>query len=339
MLDYTSADIDNPDSKIEDGEIRRARLNVTGKLSEQFKYKAEINKASGGPILFEDAYVQFTPKGTKIKITAGQMTTHNSLDEKNSSRFMSTIERAAFTDAFGFDRRLGLSIGTSGSNYTFDLGAFTTNLREEGDPKQGYVYSGRGTYNPIKTDDMLVHLGASWRYRSNGKNGSELRYRQRPYTHSAPSRIINTGRFAKSDDFLGAEAAVISGPFWVAGEYGNMAAHGNGAKVDASFNGFYGEAGIFFGGKRTYKGGKFGRPKVDNPLGKGGMGALALVARFDQLDLQDKVYLGKLDTVILGADWYPTKNTRVSVNYFDADAENGSADKAKGFVGRLYYDF
>ena len=339
MLDYTSADVKNPDSSIEDHEIRRARLNISGKLTDQIKYKVEINKSTGDPVLFEDAWIQFTPMGSKIKIKAGQMVIHNSLDEQNSSRFMSVLERAAFTDAFGFSRRVGLSVGTSGENYTFNIGAFGSNIRQEGNPKEGYAFAGRGTYNPVKTDDMLVHLGASWRYRSKGDDGSDLRYRQRPYTHVAPSRIINTGRFAESDNFLGVEAAMLSGPFWVAGEYAALSANGNGTNIDGDFKGFYGEAGIFFGGKKTYKGGKFNRPKVNNPVGKGGYGALSLVARFDQLDLQDAAYLGKLDTMILGADWYPTKNTRVGINFFDSDAENGSADKVSGFLARLHYDF
>lgn len=339
MVDYTNANVDDPDSKIEDSELRRSRLNISGRLSEQIKYKVEVNKSTGDPLLFEDAWVQFTPKGSKLNFKLGQMVIHNSLDEKTSSRFMSTLERAAFTDAFSFSRRIGVSVETAGDNYTFKAGAFGSNIRQDGDPNNGYAFSGRGTYNPVKTDDMLVHMGASWRYRAKGKDGSELRYRQRPYTHVAPSRIINTGRFAKNDNFFGAEMAMLSGPFWVAGEYAALSAKGNETNLDANFDGFYGEAGMFFGGRKVYKGGRFNRPKVDNPLGKGGLGALALVARLDKLDLQDEIYRGKLDTLVLGVDWYPTKNTRIGVNYFDADAENGSANNANGVVARFFYDF
>ncbi|MGJ8561992.1 MAG: OprO/OprP family phosphate-selective porin [Alphaproteobacteria bacterium] len=339
QIDYTNADIDTPDSSINDTELRRARLHVIGAYGSSVKYKIELNKASGSSVNVEDAYLQFTPEGSRFKIKAGQFKTHNSLDEQTSSRFISTLERAAFTDAFAFDRRVGLSVGTSGDNYTFDAGVFTTNLEENGGTDEGHAVSARGTFNPIKTDDMLVHLGASWRYRSKGDTASELRYRQRPYTHVAPSRIIDTGRFAKSDNFLGVEAAVIAGQFWAAGEYGLLGANGNGANSNADFGGFYGEAGVFFGGARTYKGGKFNRPKVDKPLGEGGYGALALVARYDQIDLQDGVYIGELDTMIIGADWYPIKYTRIGLNYFDSDATNGTADKGRGFTARLQFDF
>lgn len=339
MIDYTIADIDTPDADINDSEVRRARIQVSGKYGDSIKYKVEFNKASGDSINLEDAYIQFSPKGSKFKVTVGQDNTPNSLDELTSSRFTATLERAAFTDAFGFNRRLGVAVGTSGDNYTFDAGVYTTNLEQDAGPDEGHAAAARGTFNPVKTDDMLIHLGASWRYRSKGDTGSELRYRQRPYTHVAPSRIIDTGRFAKSDNFLGAEAAVMAGQFWAAGEYAVMNANGNGTNPDGDFAGFYGEAGVFFGGKRTYKGGKFNRPKVNSPIGGGGYGALALVARYDKLDLQDGIYQGELETIVLGADWYPTKYTRVGINYFDSDATNGSADKGRGLLTRLSFDF
>jgi phosphate-selective porin len=79
--------------------------------------------------------------------------------------------------------------------------------------------------------------------------------------------------------------------------------------------------------------------KVDNPIGEGGMGAVSLVARYDTLDLEDSGYQGQLDTIILGADWLPTKNTRLRVNYFNAEAEGGYAESASGINARLGFDF
>lgn len=339
MIDYTLADIQTPDSDINATEVRRARLSVSGNYGDGIKYKFEANKASGSNIEVTDAYIQFVPENSKFKVKVGQFKTHNSLDEDTSSRFISTIERAAFTDAFSLDRRVGVSVGTSGKTYTFNAGVFTTNLEQDGGTEEGHALAARGTFNPVKTDDMLVHLGASWRYRSKGDTSANLRYRQRPYTHAAPSRIVNTGRFAQSDNFYGAEAAVIAGQFWAAGEYAALNAKGNGTNPDANFGGFYGEAGMFFGGTKTYKGGKFNRPKVDTPVGEGGYGALSLVVRYDKLDIQDNIYQGELDTLVLGADWYPTKYTRLGINYFDSDAENGTADKGRGVVARLWFDF
>ena len=252
---------------------------------------------------------------------------------------MSTLERSAFTDAFALNRRLGVSVGTSGSNYSLNVGAYTTNVNEPTGGDEGHAFAARGTYNPIKTDETIVHLGASWRYRSTGEDGSDFRYRQRPYTHVAASRIVDTGRFADSDNLYIGEALVMHKNIWAAGEYAALSANGSGINEDADFSGGYAEAGIMFGGKRTYKGAKYNRPVVDSPLGDGGMGALALVARYDTLDLDDGPYTGQLDTVVLGADWWPTDHVRIGLNYFDVDAEDGSSESGSGLLTRLSIDF
>ncbi len=342
MLDYTIADLSDPDSEIQDEEIRRFRVNASGKLAKNLKYKVETTiDTEDDKLVFEDALIEYKPGGGAWKIKAGQQKTTVSLDEQTSSRFISTLERSAFTDAFGFSRRVGITASTGGDNYSFAAGVFTSNLEgtDGGSPKRGKAASARATYNPIKTDDMTVHLGASWRYREKGDDSSNLRYRQRPYTHVAPSRIIDTGRFAKSDNTFGVEAAATTGKLWAAGEASFLSAKGEGANEDASFGGYYGEVGVFFGGEKVYKGHKFNRPKVHKPFGQGGYGAVSLVARYDSVDLQDAVYTGKLDTIVLGADWWPTSKTRFGINYFDADAENGSADKGEGVVARFGFDF
>ena len=344
MLDYTVADLSNPDSEIRDEEIRRMRVKASGKVGSKWSYKVEttIDAEDGNELILEDAYVQYKPGIGNWALIVGQDNTTVSMAEQTSSLFSSVYERAAFTDAFGFSRRLGVIAKTSGDNYTFSAGVFSSNLEGSGGGStgNGTAATARATYNPVKSEDMTVHLGAYWRYRDKGdEENSDLRYRQRPFTHAAPSRIINTGRFAKSDNTFGIEAAATTGKLWAAGEASFLSANGSDVNPDANFGGYYGEVGMFFGGEKVYKGNKFNRPKVHKPFGQGGIGAFSVVARYDSLDLQDEVYTGKLDTIVLGADWWPTGNTRLGVNYFNADAENGSADKGEGIVARAQFDF
>lgn len=356
MLDYTVAEVNTPDVSVNDSEIRRARLFAKGKFGDAVKYKFEVNHATGDDLELTDGYLQFQPKGSNWHVKVGQYKTHNSLEELTSSRFITTIERGAHTDAFELNRRLGVSVGTSGDRYTFNAGLFGESINGAAFEENGNAASARFTYLPLKTEDSLVHVGASWRYRNgadspNSAVNDGLRYRQRPYSHVFGSgntngvlssgRIINTGRFAKSDNLFAGELMAIHKNFWAAAEYSVLSANGKGTNADASFGGGYIEAGYIIGGKRTYKssGGTFNRMKVDKPLGKGGWGALSLVARYDTLDLQDATYTGKLDTLVLGMDWLPTKQTRLRLNYFDSKAENGSARSANGFVARLGFDF
>ncbi len=360
MLDQAYTDIKNVDGTNTDidvtsSEVRRARLFAKGNFGSAVKYKFEFNHTTGGDIEVTDGFLQFVPKDKKFAVKVGHFKTHNSLEEEASSRFITTIERGAFTDAFGLDRRLGLSVGTSGDNYTLNAGIYGESINDNS--AKGKAAAARATFTPIKSDETTLHLGASWRYRDAGE--SDLRYRQRPYAHSLdgtntegflPSgRIVNAGRFpgdrserfAKSDNLFAIEGLLLQNNMWAAAEYSVLGANGSDNNPDADFSGGYIEAGIMFGGRRTYKasGGTYNRMKVDNPIGEGGMGAISLVARYDTLDLEDNGYLGKLDTIVLGVDWLPTKNTRLRLNYFNADAEDGYAESASGFNARLGFDF
>lgn len=356
MLDYTLADINDPDVNVSASEVRRARLFAKGKYGDAVEYKFEFNHTTGGDIEVTDGFVKFKPEALPFTVKVGHFKTHNSLEEEASSRFISTIERGAFTDAFELNRRLGLSLGRVGENYTFNVGIYADDINASNE-RNGQAVASRFTYLPYQTDETLVHVGGSWRYRNAADSfddedtGDLFRFRQRPFAHTLDStntddvlnsgRIVDTGRFASSDNFFAAEALAIHKNLWVAGEYAVLNANGGNGLEDGDFSGGYIEAGIVIGGKRSYKksGGTFDRTKVNNPIGEGGLGALSLVARYDTLDIQDGPFLGKLDTVVLGADWWPTKQTRVRLNYFDADATNGSADSANGFVARLGFDF
>ena len=356
MMDYNIVDADNANADWNASELRRLRLAVSGNVGSNVKYKVELNTNSSEDVNVEDAYVQWSPTDSKFYVKLGQFKTQNSLDEQTSSRFMSALERSAFTDAFQFNRRLGLAVGTSGKNFTASAGVFGDNLSENA-VEEGVAAAGRVTYTPIVQDGTLLHVGASARYRKTGDTQSDFRYRQRPFAH-IPGRISSTGRVADKDTFLGVEAAAIMNRFWVAGEYGMLKASCDACADDPDFDGAYLEAGVFFGGQKTYKGGKFNRPKVDNPVTDGGMGAVSLVARYDTIDLtDDAVDGGDLDTVVIGADWWPTKYTRISANYFDGNANLGMStsgldsafanlvtsgvteEDVSGFVMRAQFDF
>lgn len=345
MIDYTIADLDGADADVDGAELRRARLFVKGDLSDTISYKVEINKTGDDAFNAEDAYVEFAPKSIPVKIRVGQDNTPASISEISSSRFTSTIERAAYTDAFAFDRRLGVTVLHSGDNYAFEAGVYGQNLEADGFDTDGRAVAAHGSYTPIKTKTSVLHLGGTFRYTEAPKDNdidsddNLIRYRQRPFTHTTSDRIVATNRFADSDVFFGAEALYMNDGLWAHGEYGVLAANGEGDNEDADFSGGFAEIGYFFGGRRTYGSNVIKRYKVDKPVGEGGYGAFSVVARYDTLDLDDGPFDQTLDTVVLGVDWYPTTHTRFGLNYFNSDADNGSFESGEGVVGRLYFDF
>jgi len=121
--------------------------------------------------------------------------------------------------------------------------------------------------------------------------------------------------------------------FWAAGEYGRLVANCVTCAANPGLDGYYLEVGVFLGGRRGYANGVFARPAVHRTIVKGGPGALALIVRYDVIDLADgapdrAIDAGALKTIIVGAEWWPTAHAKISVNYFNADAALG--DTASG---------
>ena len=365
-VDYAVADADEADFDLSASALRRGRIKGYGNFGEGLKYKIEFNTNSSGDINLEDAYIQWTPQNSPLSFKAGQFKTQNSLEEANSSLDAALIERAALTDTFQLDRRAGFEVSTKGDNYLVQLGAFGQNLEEiENNGNEGFAFAGRAVYKLDLADKNLVHFGASFRHRDQN-DSDDLRYRQRPFVENT-GRIISTGRIADSDTFFGGELAGQFGQAWASGEYvvvnANCSDDALVCTEDPSFDGFSIGGGYFFGGRRNYSVGKFKRPTIDNPVTKGGWGAVSINARFDTVDLTDSgIDGGDLDTFAVGANWWLHKNARIQFNYFNADATlSGPSvgpslglesvfaasvtdatfndDSVSGFVTRLQFDF
>lgn len=320
MLDYADADGKNTPFNVNETELRRARIGTQLTFENGAKFKVEINTNDSGDVNLTDAYLKFNTGLNAAKIQIGQFKTPNSFEEATSSRFMSILERAAFTDAFELNRRVGVAVTGKTDRHTYALGVFGQNIHDD-ETFGGYAVAGRTTFRPrISAEDTVIHTGLSFRYREVDADQSQLRYRQRPVTH-IPGRIVATNRFAGSDVFVGVESAVVMGPIWVAGEYAFTFANCTACAEDPTFSGGYLEAGFMLNGKRIIKGGKFDRPEIYD----GQFGAASLALRFDRLDLMETVINGgSYRSVTLAADWWPKKSLRFAVNGFIANADLGA---------------
>lgn len=293
-------------------EIRRARLGVEGKIPGGFGYKFEMDFA-GNSANVTDAILTYGDGGLKVSI--GQQNTFQSMEELTSSRFTSFIERAAFTDAFGFERRVGVSGQVKAGAVLVQAGIFTDNIDDI--PGKEWSMDGRIVAMP-KIGDTQLHLGASV-HKAEKDGTSSVKYRQRPLVHFTGERFVNTGSFSADSEFgLGLEAAAINGPFHAAGEAYWQKVDRPGALADPTFFGGYAEAGMFLtgGDTRGYKGGKFGRVKPSNPVGEGGIGAIQFNVRYDYLDLVDAGIIGGTQNGFMASlIWTPTDYTRFMLNY------------------------
>ncbi len=141
-------------------EVRRARLGVEGTVPGGFGYKFELDFAAG-EVEFADAFLSY--KKGDAEFIVGHHNNFQSLDELTSSLHSSFIERAAFTDAFGFERRVGASVQYAEGDFIAQGGVFTdsiSDLNSVGDDNNRIGGDARLVFAP-KMGSNQLHFGAS----------------------------------------------------------------------------------------------------------------------------------------------------------------------------------
>ena len=330
-LQFDTGFIDAPDSTLRPegfgSEVRRARLGVQGDMPGGFGYKFEVDFA-GNEVALTDAIVTYA--NGPATVTVGQHNNFQGIEELTSSLHSSFIERAAFTDAFGFERRLGLSVQYAKGPFLAQAGVFSDNVDALSNKNRGA--DGRIVFMP-KSGDTQFHVGGSVHY-ADLEALSTVRYRQRPLVHFTSQRFIDTNILqAESETGYGLEAAIISGRLHAAAEQFWQHLNRPGALSDPTFSGGYAEVGYFLtpGDTRGYKGGVFDRVKPKNAVGKGGMGAVQLNLRYDWLDLVDAGILGGTQNGYqVGLNWMPSDYTRLMLNYGRMQYDNAVYPAAGG---------
>ena len=325
-----------------------------------------------GAVNLLDAYVSYG--GVKNWVfTVGQQKAPYGLEANTSDSFNTFLERGMANNAFGAvgaERRVGLTAGyvTDKLNATFGIfGVGESVGRNATTPDEGYSGNARITWDPILDTGKVVHLGVSGYLATNFAANTLTNIGDRPNTRvdggqivsatiagTAPVGGVPTG--AKDATFLGAEAAVVFGPFSAQGEYGHLTVDRFGTASNVNFDGFYVFGSWFLTGEsRVFKNGVVDRQKpfADFDPSKGSWGAFEVALRYDQLDLTDHGLspLDKKATSWTGAlNWYLNGNTKLLFNYIRFKGENsplvvapiltnGTTAKGDAFATRLHFDF
>jgi len=320
--------VSNPGGRPDKGlgvsnEFRRIRLGGEGDLGSSFGYKLEL-ELSDNSVDLVDTFVTYR-KGPWL-LTLGNHNQFQSLDELIGDTGGSVMERAAFTDAFNFERRLGVSaqykrgaLLAQAGVFTDDVGALANDSDgpEGGDENDSFSLDGRLVYAP-KLGPTQLHFGASahWRKR-NRLAAAPVDYRQRPFAHSSNSRLIGVRDLPVDREFShGLEFGMVNGRWHAAAETHWLRPH----RLDGPsprFWGGYAELGYYLtDDSRPYDNGIFATAKPKTPLGKGGFGALQLNLRYDMLDLDSRgLRGGTQDGYIAALVWTPIQFLRFNLNY------------------------
>lgn len=336
-------------------EFRRIRLGGEGRLGSGFGYKLEL-ELSDNAVDLVDAFV--THDSGLWRLTIGNHNQFQSLDELTGDTSGSFMERAAFTDAFNFERRLGVSAQYARGLLLLQAGVFTDDIGalandsdgpSGGDENNSFSIDGRVVYSP-EAGNAQLHLGSSAHWRKLERISDDpVRYRQRPFLHATNSRLIGTRPLNVEREFsYGVELAAVKGPWSAAAETHWLRA----TRMDgpaARFFGGYAELGYFLtrGDRRPYKNGIFGVTDPKRPLGDGGVGAVQVNLRYDYLDLDSReIRGGKQNAYLASVIWSPVNYLRLNLNYGYIDYDgaialaDGRADYGVHVVGsRLELDF
>lgn len=295
---------------------RRLVLGAEGSLPGGFRYSAEFNFAQGS-VDYEDIVIAHDLGRAPATIQVGNFYPFSSLETMTSSKFTSFVERAGITDAFNYNRRLGLGIIASDrrdGDWTLQAGIFNEPINNGSFTRTGWQASLRGVFSP-RVGSARLHFGANFQHRINTQESLAQTYRARPLNQLTDQRFVSTGNIAsRGDDVAGVELGAVFKNFHFASEAqkvwvrhafnadeiasqnavpdsndvvpsGAVALNGN-----PSFWGGYAEVGYYLTGEtRGYKSGAWTRTKVLHPVDERGWGALQLNARVDYLNLNSRV--------------------------------------------------
>jgi phosphate-selective porin OprO/OprP len=302
-------------------EFRRFYLGVDGRIPGGFGYRAEVELANSS-VELTDVYLTYQASN-EVVLTVGQMKPFWGLEEMTSDLFTSFTERAAINTAFGYERRLGVAAAYSKGPLLVQGGVFTDNVADlNNDENNAVSFHGRVVLAPQVAGGTL-HLGASANIRNLNNSATSVRYRTRPFLHTADLRFVDTGNVtAAGENGYGLELAYNRGPFHVASEYHRQDVRGGPGGSDRSFDGAYVEAGLFLteGDSMGYRSGVFDRTRPRRGVNAGGPGAWQVNVRYDTLDLTDlPVSGGTQQGYSASLVWVPTDYTRVVLNYGHLD--------------------
>lgn len=364
---YDTAYTENPNNAIPTKDlgfasrVRRVRIGVEGALPGGFGYKSEIDFANAA-VGFGDVILSYRKPNSPFELTIGHFESYDGLEQITSSRFISFVERAQFNEAFNNTRRLGVGATYISRDNVFraSVGAFNDTINADRGFNDDYILAGRVTYSPQMFGGQL-HFGGSFQHRkfqtaptAGATNGLVFNYQTRPFTQNTDTRFVATGGIAaRGDDIFGLEVAGIFGPLHVTaeGQYnkvdvirptavlsGGDVTNGTRYVGDADFFGFYAEAGYWLTGEtRGYSNGLWNRTKVLNPVDKGGSGAFQLNARYDYLDLKNRVSGGGAGLVapnfvnggtqtgyLASLIWQPIDYVRFTLQYTHGEVKGGA---------------
>ena len=318
---------------VRDGtQFRRARLYAFGVLYDRIEYRAEFDFADrfGN---FSDIYVGLRDVPVLGTLKAGHFKEPFGLEALTSSNNITLLERSA-GGAFAPLRNIGIAFQNSVAKgrISYAAGVFREALSAGNSVGSGGPnLTARVTGLPVYADGgrKYLHLGAA--YSHQGAPLGVTLFGSRPEANLLPPFVLTPLLETSSYNMVGLEAAAVAGPFSVQSEYMKSSVNSV-SSGDPTFSGFYVLGSVFLTGEHRpywHGGGAFDRVRPNSSfMDDGGTGAWEIVARYSQLDLNDRLVRGgEMKNFTFGVNWHLNPYSRIMWNYVRSEVEDtGNAD-------------
>jgi len=333
-------------------QARSLRLGIEGTFGKHLSYLLEGDFADN-EVAIKSAYLAWTTGflGQQAEFALGNRLNDRGLDGSSGTIAVPFLERnvvgAGIIPVRGFFG-LGVAARVYGKGWHIGVQVSGDDIANPGTAGDGLTIGARAHWNPVRSDDWLVHLGL-WGFHE--RLAEDVR---------RPTRSIAVGGFyndnlriapgafpdAVSGDGYGVELGTFHHSLWAYAEAGARTLQnraGDTTRQDA----WAVQGGWFLTGETPpylTRGGVWSRPKVLRPFTRGGSGAVELAARYEALGYSDNPTAGRGTALTVGVNWYLNDFVRLQLNAIDwmlADAAAGSGgdDHGRSLIGRAQIAF
>ncbi len=343
--------------------MRRVSLNVASIVEQDWIGFLSYNLADGGEQVdsgLRAAAIVY--RGIKPWwLMAGQFGNSVGLESSTFNQYLGMVERPMLSNAFVYAPGaplMALIAAHRGKSTYARAGIFGKNSKVDSGFDEGWGVHGRFLLQPHRERRLSSQVGVSGYWRKpeeeevgedhmrscrNHSMGAGFRYNASGISAVDGTSLVDTGKFCDVEDYTytAAEGAVSRGPVWLQGEWG-IARVNTKSNGTYRFSGGYLDLGYFLTGEsRNYNPyfAQFWRLKPQYDLGSGGAGAFELRARWQTIDLNDRLTAsdstvggvagGEADGFTVGLNWYLNAFTRAMFNAGRMTVEYPMADNGR----------
>ena len=358
MLDYDSMDSGHQteNKSFSDMEWRRTRINIKGSVNKHWSYKATYDfNSEKDTANLDEGYVKYdTKKG--FTITAGKTKADMMLEQRTSSKWISTVERGLLN---AMNEKVNYLVGKPGDGAGVKLGFYAKESRISGaisvfdaykndsdDDNDMILHStARLNYSPKMGKNEYAHFGVS--YGMADYKGETSKAELQLGIHQGDKTLLADAAAGDITN-LGIEAAYVNGPFSVQAEYFDNETELEDGTKGFEWDGYYGQLSYILTGET--RGYKWKGAKFDKIKPKGKNGAIELVLRYEDISIDDAdegtVAANEvdIDRTVLGVNWYVTNTVKFMANYSSVSMDNevnpgATSEDLDSFQLRAQYAF